>query len=431
MKTINLKLSKAQSEFMRRADDPLLIMSTGAGCGKSFIGGLWIITELLKGNKILAAAQTHGSLRKVLFDHIFRICRSIGIQYKYNKTDRAISINNGICLGFTGESPDECLGITEASGFLIDECARCPETLYHNFAERCRGGNIDVPRHRLISTPLADEPSAEWFLRLKKENPDCVIHTSLYENPFVSKEYIKSMEAIYPVGSPLWHQQVMGEDIASDFLNAIVKDIDFSDGSNFYINSTPRYVGMDVAGLGRDSTVAYVVNRTGIVKRYEESRSDTGSQESMLTDAYTSYGCASGAIDNSGGYGQGLYDAVKHRPTMSIRPITFNESPEKELYYNIRSEMYMELAQAIKDGFYVDREQFPKLVEELRHTKAFISENGKLRIIPKEMIRKDIGRSPDDADALALAVYAMNHSVSFSAKSALNTLNRLKSMGIV
>lgn len=430
MTTINLKLSRAQAEFMRRSDDPLLIMSTGAGCGKSFIGGLWIITELLKGHKVLAAAQTHGSLRKVLFDHIFRICKGIGIPYKYNKTDRAISINEGICLGFTGESPDECLGITEASSFLIDECARCPEELYHNFAERCRGANITVPKHRLISTPLADEPSAEWFIRLKKENPDCVIHTSLYENPFVSKEYIKSMEAIYPVGSPLWRQQVMGEDIASDFLNAIVKDLDFSSGDNFNPSIMSRYVGMDVAGLGRDSTVAFVVNKTGIIKRYEEAKSDTGTQEAMLNDAYTSYNCSSGAIDNSGGYGQGLYDAVKHRAMMKIRPITFNEKPEKDIYYNIRSEMYMELAQAIKDGFYVNKEQYPKLVEELRHTKAFISENGKLRIIPKEMIRKDINRSPDDADALALAVYAMNHGTSFEARSALNALRNLNNLGV-
>ena len=416
---------------MRRANDPLVIMSTGAGCGKSFCGGLWIITELLKGHKILAAAQTHGSLRKVLFDHVFRLCKEIGITYKYNKTDRAITIKEGLCLGFTGESPDECLGITEASGYIIDECARCPEALYRNFSERCRGANITTPKHRLISTPLADEPSAEWFLRLKKENPDCVIRSSLYENPFVSKEYIKSMEKIYPVGSPLWKQQVMGEDIASDFLNAIVKDLDFSDGSNFNPSMSSRYVGMDVAGLGRDSTVAYVVNRTGIVNRYEESMSDTGTQESMLNEAYTSYNCAAGAIDNSGGYGQGLYDAVKHRASMNIRPITFNEKPEKDIYYNIRSEMYMELAQAIKDGFYVDKERYPKLIEELRHTKAFISENGKLRIIPKEMIRKDINRSPDDADALALAVYSMNHNDGFSVAKALNTLNTLKRMGVV
>ena len=39
----------------------------------------------------------------------------------------------------------------------------------------------------------------------------------------------------------------------------------------------------------------------------------------------------------------------------------------------------------------------------------FIDEKGKVRIIPKEHIKKIIGRSPDDADAFVLAVHSMLH----------------------
>jgi hypothetical protein len=74
----------------------------------------------------------------------------------------------------------------------------------------------------------------------------------------------------------------------------------------------------------------------------------------------------------------------------------------------------MELSQAIKDGFYIDVAKNKELVEELRNTQAFIDEKGKFRIIPKERIKQLIGRSPDRADSLALAMYAKNHGVSKS-----------------
>ena len=434
MPQFNFKLSKGQAEFMRRSDDELVIMSTSISYGKSFVAALWIITELMKGHKTLAAAQTHGALRKVLYDHVFNICSTYHIPYTKNKEDRSIKIGTGTCYGFSGESPDECLGMTNAHGFIMDEAARCPEVLYKNLSERCRGDGVDVPHHRLISSPLAGEPTAEWFVNLKKENPDCVIHGSLYEAlaaKFVSERFVRSMEKIYPIGSELYKQQILGEDIESDFLNAIVKESDFSDGKFFYPNSRPTYLGIDLSGLGRDKTVCYVVNKTGIIDRCAEQKSDTNTQEAMTMDFYTKYGCESGCLDMTGGYGSGLNDALKHRPSVNMKPVTFSETPTKDIYYNIRSEMYMELAQAIKDGFYIDREKYPLLVEELRHTKAYIGDNGKLRIIPKEMIKKEIGRSSDDADALALAVYAMNHNEGFSVSRALNTLNKLKSMGVV
>ena len=171
-------------------------------------------------------------IRKVLYDHVFNICSTYHIPYTKNKEDRSIKIGTGTCYGFSGESPDECLGMTNAHGFIMDEAARCPEVLYKNLSERCRGDGVDVPHHRLISSPLAGEPTAEWFVNLKKENPDCVIHGSLYEAlaaKFVSERFVRSMEKIYPIGSELYKQQILGEDIESDFLNAIVKDSDFSD----------------------------------------------------------------------------------------------------------------------------------------------------------------------------------------------------------
>ena len=68
-------------------------------------------------------------------------------------------------------------------------------------------------------------------------------------------------------------------------------------------------------------------------------------------------------------------------------------------YFNKRSEMYFELAKWVKAGGSLpdDRE----LKEELCAT-TFIYQGDKFRIVDKGIIKDQLGRSPDKADALAL-----------------------------
>jgi hypothetical protein len=413
---VRTKLTKGQAEFLRRADDPLVILSTSIAYGKSYAAALWIIMELVQGKKILAGAQSHGALRKVLFTHVKNLLYKFKIPFKQNKEDRSISVMGGSVYGFSNESPDDVLGMTDAEGFVLDEAARCSELFYQNLASRCRGEGITVPKHRLISSPL-EEPSARWFLELKQKNPECVIHGSMYENIFLSKEFIKSQEDIYVIGSPLYRRQVLGEDIEGDFLNALVKVEDFASRSECVFNpfNGPVYFGLDLAGMGRDLNVATLINEGGMIGQKAVSSLDTNGQVALVKEAFEERNVSCGALDYTGGYGNGVYDGVKHDSRINMMPVTFGEAPIKDIYLNVRSEMYMELAEEIRHGFYIDVEANPELVEELRNTQVFIDEKGKLRIIPKEMIKRTIGRSPDRADSLALAVYAKNHGKKSSA----------------
>ena len=76
-----------------------------------------------------------------------------------------------------------------------------------------------------------------------------------------------------------------------------------------------------------------------------------------------------------------------------------------EKYPNARTEMYMELAKAIREGFWVNN----TVKEEMIAQSAFINNKGQIQLIPKDDVKKIIGHSPDLCDAVALAVYAMNH----------------------
>lgn len=423
---IDLPLSRGQAEFMRRCDDPLVIMHTSISYGKSYIAALYLITEMMKGRKCLVGAQTHSAVRKVLFNHIKNICRKIGVDYEENKTDRSMKIKNGITYAFSAESVDECLGMTEVDTLVLDEASRLPEEFYHNMKSRMRGG-LAVTHTRLITSPN-EAPSARWFNDLVKSHPECVITGSLYENPFVSDEFIHEMEEMYGIGSSLYKRQVLGEPIEGDYLNAILKDEDFGPGGQYINLDTNRYFGFDVAGLGRDSNVSSVVCKSGLLDQEFVKQGDSTTKKAMILNSFNKHHWKSGCADATGGYFEGVFDSIKHDPSINLTPVTFSESPSKDIYKNIRSEMYMELAQAIKDGFYIDRYKFPAVIEELRNTQCYIDEKGKFRIIPKEDIRKLIGRSPDSADSLALAVYAMNHCKAGNIQATVKKLMKLNNL---
>ena len=422
---ITCQLSKPQEDFMRRAEDPLVIMQCGVGSGKTVCASIWTITNMLKGRRLVAGALTHSALMKTLFRQIYELAWKWGLKPKMNKQDKTITIGDGIVYGYSNEAPDDVLGLSDIYGMVIDEASRCCQLFYNNLSDRIRGIGIGAPRKRLITSPC-NEPNSQWFNDLCDKHPEEMIHASLLTNPFVSDEYIAELTERYGYGSPLYRQQVLGELVSNDFLNAIVRWEDFPslENSRFSFLTKPTFYGMDLAGsTGRDSTVGTIVNETGLLEQRVVQNADTQGQVSMLKEAYSegiSYGC----LDGSGGFGNGVYDTVKHDKFIKIRKMSFSEKPEKEEYLNIRAEMYAELAQAIKSGFYIDTSKYKELVEELRNTLACIDQKGKLRIIPKEDIRRAIGRSPDRADSLALAVYAMNHKMALNVSQiAMNVLN--------
>jgi hypothetical protein len=92
--------------------------------------------------------------------------------------------------------------------------------------------------------------------------------------------------------------------------------------------------------------------------------------------------------------------------------------------------MYVDLSNAVKDGLYI---QDDDIKTQLAYTTIFVNQSGKLQLVKKDEIKEMIGHSPDQADSLALAVYAMMHSESIPTveeerKKATEVANRYMSM---
>jgi hypothetical protein len=120
------------------------------------------------------------------------------------------------------------------------------------------------------------------------------------------------------------------------------------------------------------------------------------------------YGARQINIDTTGGFGNGLYDMCNRSfivdgYEVEVIGTNFGQSAEdNKAYANARAEMYFRLGDRIRGGFYIDNE---KAREELKHTTYDVTSAGKIQLVKKEEIKALIGRSPDTADAIALAVY--------------------------
>jgi hypothetical protein len=108
------------------------------------------------------------------------------------------------------------------------------------------------------------------------------------------------------------------------------------------------------------------------------------------------------AYVDSGGLGTGLVSMLRERswPVTGINASQAAREPEK--FTNARAEVYFSLRELLQhDRCALPRD--PLLEEELLATLWQLDGKGRLQLIGKEEIRSAIGRSPDRADATALA----------------------------
>jgi len=393
-----------------RFDDDLAIACCGVSSGKSAALAIWIVLQCCKkpGIRGIIVAQTYRALEKVLIQEIRTFCDWANINY-YRKGHDEIHFSNGsVLFAYSAENPNAVLGLSEISLLAIDEAAYASEEMYNFSRDRCRGGKYKTMT-RLISSPNSTTKVQNWFSNLVKKYPDKVVHATALDNTFISDEFKADLKERYVEGSNLYRQQVLGEIVDTDVASQIVMRTDFA--HSLQGESNEYFIGYDASGLGADKDVMIVINRFGIVEIKEFLEADTFTKAAAITELYNKYHIKSGAADATGGYSLGVLDVLKAK-NIQMAGINFAQKAYLETYPNARTEMYMELAKAIKAGFYVSQDN---IRDEILAQQVTINSKGNQALVPKDLIKKQIGHSPDHSDALALAIYAMNHTVGSAA----------------
>lgn len=404
---VKIKLSRWQKRFVIDGfDDPLRIAVTGIGSGKSRALAVWIVLQCLKkpGLRGIVLAQIYKTLTRVLVREIQVVSALMSVQYDYNKSSMEMTFSNGSTLFFySGENATGVLGLSEIDILAMDEAAYLQREVYDFSRDRMRGGRYS-PMVRLISSPVNDQIE-NWFRDLCQKYPDCVVNAATYDNPFVSAEFIQELKDRYIEGSTLYQQQVQGLFLDTDVSSQLVKRADFVNVKN-PPTKIAYWLGADWSGgVGCDSDVIAVVDDMGVVELIEDNGLDTTQKVAAVKLMWDKHNPKSAYGDATGGFGLGAMDLCREK-NMIISPANFSAKPfNEDLYPNLRTEAYAELARDIRNGFYIPEDVRAELLAQ----QVTIDSRGRIALAPKELVKKALGRSPDRADAIALANYAKNH----------------------
>lgn len=402
------KLSRWQQNFVLNGfADPLRIACTGVSAGKSRALAWWIIMQMCKTNGLrgICIAQTHKALKRVLIRELQIVCNIMHIAYTYNKSEQEFTLENGsTCFGYSGENVEAMLGLSEIDLLACDEAAYLPEEAYQYASDRMRGGILAEPVTRLISSPQSMQ-AENWFSAICKAHPESVIRATAFDNPFTSDKFKQGLKERYVEGSNVYRQQVLGEIFDCDVASQIVMRSDFITAKLINPNRRGYWLGADFAGLGADSNTVVVIDDTGVVDWKSKQELNTQQKTEQIWESWQNFHPLGAFGDATGGYGQGAMDLAEQK-NMKITGINFaQEAYLKDMHPNARTEMYLELAKEIRNGFWVPDE----IKTEILAMQVAINKRGQQQLLPKELAKKILGHSPDLADATALAVYAKNH----------------------
>jgi hypothetical protein len=124
---------------------------------------------------------------------------------------------------------------------------------------------------------------------------------------------------------------------------------------------------------------------------------------------------------DAGGEGSGLADELPQAGVRGVQRVLFGSSPGDQDYFDCRAEMFWQLSIAMKAGNYAiepddELEEELSVIGAMRSLKEKMVNSTKRAVFwlpPKEEMKEKLGRSPDKADALALANYKFTKATGF------------------
>ena len=119
------------------------------------------------------------------------------------------------------------------------------------------------------------------------------------------------------------------------------------------------------------------------------------------------------------GLGVHIYEALTRLdPDLPIEAVNFSQKPTEwrvetdynaKVALNARAEMHLDLRDLCENWLvYINGDNYDEIIRQMREISAKTDAVGsKVRVEPKQEIKKRLGRSPDNLDSLCLAVRAM------------------------
>jgi hypothetical protein len=413
-----------------------------AGGGKTWLACEWLLTNcyIYPGTKWFMGRNELKRLMASSYVSFTKVCKYHDIpkeDWKLNGQYNYIEFKNGSridLLDLAYKPTDEMyerLGSLEYTGGFIEEVAEVKFKAFDVLKSRI-GRHLNKELNITPKMLLTCNPNKNWLYRIfykpwKKGilEPKYAFIQSLYkDNPFTADEYEEALEDItdYSTKQRLKHGNWEYDDDDNALLTYdAIQDL----FTNTLEENTTKYLTIDVARFGKDSLIfkfwngydCYRIekrNKQGIDVTTTEVKEWVRQERIPMSHVgIDEVGVGGGLLDNlHGAKGFIANSSALENPdakkTKTVRNGTILFAIPRENYASLKDQCGYMLAGIIEErkmriSAKIDSEMRECIEEELGQLKRKDADkDGKLKLIPKDEIKENIGRSPDYLDTLMI-----------------------------
>ena len=382
---------------------------SGKGVGKSFVEGvlaLWYYVSF-PGAKVRMLANTDDQSLNVMWRPMCEMVENSAFKAWFNppnsKDIHIVHAPNGPSIhrktwseksveNTAGDHADHLL-------FILDEASKLPTELIESIV-----GGLSGPDNRVLLCGNGTRSSGYFYNRCQEGSGWKVLKIDARSSRWTDRESIEALIKEYGLHSDVVRINVLGE-FPRLGGNSIVPEAQITAAMRREPSPTHGSAvvcGMDVGG-GGDPTVWVVRDGLRIVAVEQDVSAGANEDELIrLTASVCERFHVARLLVDSTGLGHFLPSRlVKALPGVEIVGRNFGEASPDDAYANMRTWAFFRAREWFGLGVSIgDR---PGMREELLAIEYRTNTNGKLALTPKDNVRAVLGRSPNEADALALS----------------------------
>lgn len=411
----------------------------GAGGGKSYIGGFWLFEMCVNyaGVRYLMGRKELTNLKRTTLATFFKVITELGINpedyFKLNSQTNTINFHNGsqIILMDMARQPSDPdyirFGGLELTGYFLDESNEIERKAIDILKSRVgRQKNKEyslIPKQFETFNPSKNHIYSRFYEPYKNKtmpSDRTFIFALATDNFYLDDNYIKSL---YKLDEVTKQRLLFGNFEYDDDDRALVNHKKILDCfTNTFLKEKyiqeSNYISADLAMQGRDNFV--VTHWIGLWCMFREIKGKaTGREieESLKHHCEQTETPRSNVVFDYDGMGNYLDSYFE-----GANPFKNGSSAiDKQTYRNLKSECAFKLAEKINEGtLFIDVSEDTQvlingsykrlkdvIVEELSQLKRdnLDRDDQKLKIISKEEMKQNLGRSPDLLDVLIMRMY--------------------------
>lgn len=399
--------------------------------GKSFLAATlaawWVDTHPTRETMVVTTAPSLDQVHAILWREIGNLHVMANLPGVVQKTDRWVV--GGQLVGMGRKPPDHSQSAFQGIHaryvlVILDEACGIPAWLWTAVETITTGDEC-----RILAIGNPDDPQSHFRYICAGRPGWYSTKISCFDSPnftgeevpealkglLTSKQWAEDRAAEWGTDNPLYVAKVLGN-FPTDNPWSVVRMSDVS-GCRIAAPRTdaervPVELGVDVGG-GLDETV--IRERRGMVagREWRELSDQPETISRLILRAIKESGATAVKIDSIG-VGAGVVGEMRNLRAAGVHNAKIygvnvaEKAHHPDKYFNLRSEIWWELArlQSQERDWDLSRmENADKTIAQLLEVHYEHDLKGRVKIEPKDEVRKRIGRSPDNADALLLAFY--------------------------